>query len=338
MKRWILPLLAVAVAMVGVWKVTWGLAEDVVGGTELVAEDATAKELRLAEIVDRLVDEELSDATVGLDALEDETDDWAVRRIDARLPPGFRVDERARLIEELVEDPRYGSAPAIEAYVTTANELDVDVRIYVGKRLSHHVRLEPTLGDATAAPVSRTLPLVALVISDVGTDAEGIQVLQAGIPLTVGVVPFSPFALRAARNAVLGHKEVLIDLQPGQPLELAVDAVPYATGLLLRSAPDTDLDDELLSSEDLYLVDAAGQIQPKSLREARNAGIPVLRVSESVQEGHDWAARVEHLAQLHGAVVLMVPLDEADGAIRWLHSRQKDLRPAFANEVLQHGS
>ena len=338
MRKAIVPLLIVGVVAGVAWRVTSGLAEDVVGGGEVVDQGATAKEVRLAEIVDQLVDSELSDATILDDALEGD-EEWPVRRIDARLPNGFDVADRAELIEGLVEDPRYGDTPPIEAYVTTANELDVDVRVYVGKRLSHHLRLEPTLGSGPIEdPLARRqMPLVALVISDVGPDAEGVQVLQSGIPLTVGIVPFSPFALRAARNAVISHKEVVIDLQPGQPLDLAVDAVPYATGLLVTEPPGMDLDDALLADEDMYLLDAAGEIEPATLREARNAGIPVLRASESVASDRDWAARAEHLAELHGAVVLMVPLSEADGAIRWLHSRQADLRPAFANEVLERG-
>ncbi|MCP4804698.1 MAG: hypothetical protein GY913_33875 [Proteobacteria bacterium] len=339
MKRYALPILIVVGIAAAAWKITWGLAEDVVGGEELVAPEASAKEVRLADIVDQLVESELSDATIDGDVRKD-TDDWSVRTVDARLPNGFDVGDRAALIEELVEDDRYGDSPSIEAYVTTANELDVDVRVYIGKRLSHHLRLKPTLTSAPVAdPLSASTgaPLVALVISDIGPDAEGVLVLQAGIPLTVGIVPFSPFALRAARNAVLSHKEVLIDLQPGQPLDLAVDAVPYATGLLVTEPPGMALDDALLASEDLYLLDAAGELEPSTLREARNAGIPVLRASEVVTADQDWAARAEHLAELHGAVVLMVPLSEAPGAIRWLHARQGDLRPAFANEVLERG-
>lgn len=325
-----------AVVLVGLavlgWQLTWRMAEDVVGGevTEEAAPDG--KLLRLAEIADEIVESELTDAVVLAD--ENNQDNlWPTRRKRVRLPTGFDPNERAALIEQLIEDPRYGDDPPLQAYVTTANELDVDVRIYVGKRLSHHVSIEPTLGEA--ANQEDVTPLVAIVVSDLGVDGRGTAVLKAPIPLSVGIVPFSPFALRNARDAAIQHKEVLIDLQPGQPLDLAVDAVPYATGLLVGENPAMDLDDALLSSEHLYLLDAAGEIEPATLREARNAGIPVLRANENVEEDRDWSARVEHLAALHGAVVLTTTVADAPGAIRWLAARGNTLRPAFANEVLE---
>lgn len=318
----------------GVWQLMWSLAEDVVGGDVAEEPAPEAKALRLAEIADEIIDSELTDAIVIADD-EALLDLWPVRRQRVRLPGSFDPGERAAIIEKLIEDPRYGDDPPLQAYVTTANELDVDVRIYVGKRLSHHVSIEPTLGDPAGRRQDDPTPLVALVITDIGVDGRGTAVLKTDLPLSIGIVPFSPFALRNARDAAIQHKEVLIDLQPGQPLDLAVEGVPYATGLLIGENPGMDLDDALIGREHLYLLDAAGQIEPATLREARNAGIPVLRANEEVSADQDWAARVEHLAALHGAVVLIVGVEDAPGAIIWLAEHRNTLRPAFANEVLE---
>ncbi|HJN72305.1 MAG TPA: hypothetical protein QGF58_00110 [Myxococcota bacterium] len=324
--------LALAVLVVAAWQVTWHMAEDVGGGETEQEAAPDARALRLARIADEIVEGELTDAIVISDE-ETQEDLWPVRRKRVRLPARFDPADRATLIKRLVEDPRYGEDPPLVAYVTTANELDVDIRVYVGKRLSHHVSIEPTLGEAHLQ--DDVTPLVAIVVTGLGVDGRGTAVLKTNLPLTVGIVPFSPFALRNARDAAIQHKEVLIDLQAGQPLHIAIDSVPYATGLLVGENPGADLDDDLIASEHLYLLDAAGQIEPMVLREARNAGIPVLRANEVVTTDHDWAARVEHLAARHGAVVLTVSIDDAPGAIRWLAARRYTLRPAFANEVLE---
>lgn len=218
---------------------------------------------------------------------------------------------------------------SLQAYVTSQNELDVDVRVYEGKHLTHHLTFYPSLGDPHAQS-GLNRPLVALVVAGLGDDVQaGTTVLQARLPLSVAVAPFAPFSLLHARDAALFHKELLVDLGTDDPLAVAIAALPRSSGVLLREPGDLPAD----ALDEVYLLDASGGDGVR-----RHPGVPLLTVTEVIDgDVADHRVRIENLADRNGAVLLLVDMDDrlaVTSTVTWLHGNQDRLRPVFVSEIL----
>ena len=218
---------------------------------------------------------------------------------------------------------------SLTAYVTSQNELDVDVRVYEGKHLTHHLTFYPSLGQPSVQS-GLNRPLVALVVAGLGDDAQaGNAVLQARLPLSVAVAPFAPFSLLHARDAALFHKELLVDLGSDEPVAIAIAALPRSSGVLLHEPGD--LPEEAL--DEVYLLDASGGDGVR-----RHPGVPLLTVTEVIDgDVADHRVRIENLADRNGAVLLLVDVDDrlaVTSTVTWLHGNQDRMRPVFVSEVL----
>lgn len=215
----------------------------------------------------------------------------------------------------------------VETYVTSENDLDADLRIYQGKRQTHHLTFRPRL-EAPEAHRGLDRPLVAVLIEGLGRDAQaGQAVLEAPLPLSVAVRPFSPFGLLHARDAALEHKELLVDLGPEDPVPLALESLPWSTGVLLHEHRSF----ESGALHEYYLVDASGDSLARQ-------GVPMLGVGERVTgDVGPWTVRIENLADRNGAVLVLVSLDDREAVrstLRWLYESQDRLRAVFVSELL----
>ena len=265
---------------------------------------------------------DLSPWLENLEVVSDTTEDrdnLPIRRIEVQAQDQPRAEAEA-LKATLPED--------IEAYITSENELDVDLRIYEGKQQTWHLTFHPRL-TAPAARGGLDRPLVALLVAGLGYDGQaGQAVLEAPLPLTVAVEAFSPFALLHARDSALDHKELLLELPPEHEVAKAREALPLSTGILLRqtrSFPEGSL-------YEFYVVDASPGAGLARFE------VPMLAVTEIIQgnvEPH--IVRIENLADRNGAVLLMVELGDREAVrttVHWLYESQERLRPVFVTEIL----
>jgi len=262
---------------------------------------------------------DLADLTVLSNEVEDRSG-IQMRRIHVQAGPDAKAEAEA-LVATL--------PPASEAYVTSANDLDVDVRVYSGKNLTHHLTFTPSL-DQPERRRGLDRPWVALVVSGLGQNAQAAQtLLEVRMPITLAVTPFSPFSLLHARDAALHHKELLVELAPDHSPEDALAAVPRSSGLLLQQP--IDLGNAELGQ--VYLLDASGG---DGLR--RPADVPLLAVTEHIEgDVTPHTVRIENLADRNGSVVLLVDVDDPEAVtstVEWLYGNQTHLRPVFVSEVL----
>ena len=214
------------------------------------------------------------------------------------------------------------------------------MRVYAGKRLVHRIVLVPTLDEPEKSGRDRP-SMVALVVLGLGQDAQKDQaVLSAPVPLSVGLMPYSPFALRMAREATRNHKEVLVELPDTVTDDAsardAVLAVPGATGVVLLGPPKA-LAPNLLVQRSMVLLDAYGHAEGSALRKARERGIPLLRRHDDLTgELLSSLNRAHHMARKLGYVVLVIDVDHEriEQVLAWLKaSNPRDLRPVFLSEV-----
>jgi hypothetical protein len=291
-------------------------------------------------VVERLVPAALSEATLEREATRNESDDqgnWTAHMLTWRLPEGEDPQRTAMRIQQLAEE----MAPDSHVYVTSRDALDIDVRIYVGKRQTHHLKLLPTLSPKVP-PIAGGPALVALVVTGLGEDGPaGQAVLDRGLPLTLGMLAFRPFTLRQSLQAAVKHKEILLQFsekpESNTEIQEAFEAVPPATGLLVDEVPQS-LPVSLFLDQDLYLLDATGEVEGSVLRAASHAGVPVLRTIDHLEgEIETDLLRLRHLVRSHRGVVLTVEVGDpaCDAVLDWLEQvDSREIRPAFLTEIL----
>jgi len=335
----------IAIALcVGIYQLSFFFAEKMIYGESEAppnAVESTASELERL-VVETLVPAVLKDATLIEDATEERIDDmgsWNSISMSWQLPEGADSDRSATRLMTLTAE----MAPQTRVYRSSQDAFVEDLRIYVGKRLTHHLRLVPTLSDRLPPAPNRPTHL-ALVVLGLGNDgAESRTILQRKIPMSVGILPYSPFALRQARDAVRQHKEVLAliegPLKEKETLLKALLAVPNATGIALDAAP-TQLPVDKLLEGNLYLLDVQGEIESSALRDADNAGVPILRLDHAFSEGD--TLRLRHLARVSEGLIVTASVDDQaslNSLLDWLENDPpREIRPVFVSEFMDYAN
>lgn len=340
MRRVLWVLVGLVVLIGGLSTATTWLARAWIAGDAPAPAEVTLQPALLEEVLQSsLLPAVLRDAQVLDSHSEERTDpqgSWTSHETRYQLDPGVDVSALAGRLQGLARE----GVPGAEVYVTPRDDLEVDVRVYAGKRLVHRLVLIPTLEEPETARGEHPA-LVALVVLGMGQDAtKDNAVLSANVPLSIGLVPFSPFALRMAREATRHHKEVLVDL----PRDIADDAaaaeallaVPGATGVVLHGLPKA-LATDLLVSRSMVLLDASGTAEGTALRDARDRGVPLLRRHDDLSgELTSSLNRAHHMARRLGHVVLVVDISQDNVAqvLAWLKAADpRDLRPVFLSEI-----
>ncbi len=339
MRRALIALVGIAVALVLIDRAILWISKDWIERETTTSIDGSLQPALLEEVLESsLLPAVLEGAQLlgtEVDEQVDEKGAWLAHLSRYQLEPGQDPETQAARLRSLALD----ALPGAEVYVTEQDDLEVHVRFYAGKRLVHRVALVPTLDEPPKGDGSSAL--VALVILGLGEDARIDQrVLSSKFPLAVGIVPFSPFALRMSREAARHHKEILVQLPLGaatvEAASEAVLAVPGATGIVLTGPPEA-LPIEVLVERSMVLFDASGDAEGTALRAARDRGVPLVRRHE-VLDG-DLIARLNrahHMARKLGGVVLVIGADDPGlgQVIAWLaDSNRRDLRPAYLSEV-----
>ena len=339
MKRLLLPTVLVAFIALAIYQLSFFVANEAL----LPQSDSKSSgiENELPELV-RLIDENIIPLVLKESSrIENETrtesDDlgsWEVQSQTWQLPVGISNKELGTRLEQFTSD----IAPSAKVYRNRQDELIEVIRIYVGKRLTHRIELIPTLSEILP-PAPDKATLVAVAVLDLGqSGTESNTILKREIPISVGILPYSPFALKQARDAVLGSKEVLVlvkkPINDSEELIQAILAVPNATGVAIGSPP-ADLPISELKRKDLYILDIQGQTESAALRKAINANIPILRVNHRFEQGDE--LRIRHLARVNPGLIITVSakdMDATNSLLNWLSkSKPDEIRPVFVSEL-----
>ncbi len=332
-----------ALAALGFYRLSFFLTDQIVNGESkapTTAIESTASELERL-VVETLVPAVLQEAELTETVKEARSDDmgeWNSVTMTWRLPEGADPSRAATRLLKLTAE----MAPQAHVYRSTQEALGEDLRIYVGKRLTHHLRLIPTLSEELP-PVKNQPTQIAVVVLGLGHDgSESRTILSQPFPLSIGIVPYSPFALRQARDAIHKHKEVLAYIEHSlkQPEDLlkALLAVPNTTGVALK-APPTKLPVQKLLEKNLYVVDVRGEIESAALRQASNAGVKTLRLDHHFSEGD--GLRLRHLARVSEGLIVTVLVTEKEALsdlFEWIEqSDRKEIQTVFLSELLNPG-
>ena len=322
------------------YKASFVLSERMVRGQSeapaLAVESSTTELERL--VVETLVPAVLKDATLLEDATEIREDDmgeWNSVRMSWQLPEGEDPDRSASRLMALAQE----MAPQAKVYRSQQEALVESLRIYVGKRLTHHIQLTPTLSQQL--PPRRNTPTdLAVVVLGLGQNGQETKiVLERRFPLTVAIEPYSPFALRQARDAILKHKEVLSyfeePLRTEEDLIRGLAAVPNATGIALHAPPQA-LPLKKLVDDNLYVLDSRGDIESDALRRATNSGVSVLKLDHAFQAGD--LLKIQHIARVSTGLIVTVSVDEKEELeelLSWVETDAgREIRPVFLSELL----
>jgi polysaccharide deacetylase 2 family uncharacterized protein YibQ len=342
MKRLAVGLALLAVSALVIYKLSFFLAERMIYGEAEAppnAVESTASELERL-VVETLVPAVLKDATLIEDSSEERSDDmgtWNSISMSWQLPEGTDSDRVATRLMSLTAE----IAPQTRVYRSTQDALVEDLRIYVGKRLTHHLRLHPTFSDRLPPAPNRPTNLALVVLGLGHNGVETRKILQRKFPMTVGIIPYTPFALRQARDAVVHHKEVLVffdgPLKDADTLLKALLAIPNATGVALNAAP-SQLPVKKLLEANLYLLDVQGEIESSALRDAANAGVNILRLDHSFSQGD--TLRIRHLARVSEGLIVTAHVQDEDSLQTLLDWLEKDppreIRPVFLSELIDY--
>ena len=303
------------------------------------AVESTASELERL-VVETLVPAVLKDATLIEDESEIRTDDmgeWNSVRMSWQLPEGTDPERSANRLMALTQE----MAPQAKVYRSNQEALVENLRIYVGKRLTHHIQLTETLSDRLP-PRPNNPTVLAVVVLGLGQDGQQSRtILERRFPLTVAIAPYSPFALRQARDAVIKHKEVLCyfdePLKSNDELLRGLAAVPNATGVALNASPQA-LPVKKLLEDDLYLLDAQGDIESDAIRQATNSGVNILRLDHAFAA--DDSLKLQHIARVSEGLIVTVSVDAPEALselLDWVgQDAGRDIRPVFVSELIEN--
>ncbi len=261
---------------------------------------------------------------------------WEVWTSRWRLAAGEDAPVTGQRLASLVA----AASSDLDTYVVESGSGVTEVRVYGGSRLAARLALEPTLPEWPAVGPGDP-PLLAMVLDAVDHDPHASNRLLGDLqPLAVALSPYSPFTLRMARDAVTGHKEVLARVEPDTTPGEALEAVPYATGVLLATPPrgEPDAEAAALREQDIYVVDAVPEGLPAAwIRALKDAGVPRIRAVRLPPADPGEALRAFRArAAREGTGVLVVDVGDpsAQPALDSLaEARLHGFRPAFVAEV-----
>jgi hypothetical protein len=263
---------------------------------------------------------------------------WSTWITRWRLPADRDAVATGRRLASLVSADR----TELDTYVVENGSGAAEVRVYGGSRLAARLLLEPTLPEWPDVQTG-TFPLLALVLDGVDHDPHASNShLELAHPLAVALSPYSPYTLRMARDAVVRHKEVLARVEEDTTPAEALEAVPYATAVLITAPPrgEPDVQAGVLRAADVVVVDASPEGLPAAwMRALTDAGVPRIRAFRLPASGaadglRAFRARVAR----EGSGVLVVDADDpaAAAALDSLsEAATHGLRPAFVAEVAQ---
>jgi len=317
MKRALALLLLVVASFATVWSlpelVHWWSQEERMESGDVARVDTTAVDSFLAQALER----------IGADEVLARDENEGVVRAIHRLPRGADAVAAAQRVRDLGEDQ------GIELYVNSPDGLDAELRIYAGRHLRARVLLIPDLGATPSAPRVPTLrerPLVSLVVAGLGGQ-DVAEIMNSSVPLSLAVRPWTPFALRIAREGLQHWHEILVHM-PATDTDAAARAVPWASGWLLDTGPEPDLP-SLDMGVLVYPAAQPGRRPPSGL-------LPVPAQRPARLSARETLARTRALAVRNGAATMIIEADdpELSAVLAWAQAAHlSGFRMALASEV-----
>lgn len=242
------------------------------------------------------------------------------------MPPGRRPQE---LQAGLRGEPRLGG---LQVYVTQADELHHELRIFAAERLLLQRRVRSWLPERPVVS-AESPPLLGLVV--VLTEDETLRRLGAWeAPLGIALPPFAPHAARSARQASWDGKGVLALLDPAEDLVAQSQALREAGGVLLLDPLGEGADRRAwlttLSSTRQFLLD--GRVSPSDglAADAEAAGVPYQRVVGRLAAGQERRVVWALCLRRGGGVVVVDATDEGLGELEDFVEASRDVGFALA--------
>ena len=193
------------------------------------------------------------------------------------LPRGLRPKELEKLLRA---DPRLLGVPV---YVTRADALLWNLRVFAGSELLFRRELRPWLPASPPHPPGNPPELIVLI--DLRASDVGRRVLKWKSPLAVILEPFAPPTLRLARDAAKASQAVVCALRSEEPVVEQLQAVPHASAVLVEDKlPESVALDAFLApllEAGVTLVDGC----PRGCFDAaqvQKAGVPLLRTATAL--------------------------------------------------------
>ena len=330
---WLLSAALVVVLLLVIWEIAGSgggvaLFERIFGTRDLAP--------RAAEI-----DRAVSAALVGLgaDGVASEREEWTRGRhhwphweTKARLPRDVGIYESNLAITKAVRGAGGSVVQVTEEGPDWRGLTTLEMHVAHGDFETHRIVLSESADEPAArAPASGARPKVAIVIDDLGYNRSAAthQLIGLGVPITISVLPHTPYAADIAEAAHRAGKEVLVhipmepedypELNAGEGVLLtshshaeirelvssAVDAVPYAAGAnnhmgsaFTKDRARVRVVMETLRAEDYFFLDSMTTPESVGISEASRAGVPTARNRMFIDSSLDEHGRVDVESQL----------------------------------------
>ncbi len=320
------------------WAVLFRLSAHNSGGVDNLTDNPVVQTRFEQLVIETLVPAILGNAILEVEEKTSRTDDegqWSSTEMTWRLPQTLDTRLVAAELEQMTDE----LAPHATVYRSSPEDNVEVLRIYLGKRLTHHLTLQPTL-STLLPPQGDTPALLAVVVTGLGHNGRADhEIIETEFPITVAIDPFAPFALRNARDSLHFFKEVIVtstgDDLSSEDIASAISAVPNSTGLLLASAP-REIPHAALSASDHYMLALPVSTETPAIREATSEGVRLITSNLSI--GDDGLLRFQH--QLRGQPYLVVTISATSQHLSELldfiaNAPQELLRPVFLSEILE---
>jgi len=322
------------------WAVIWRLSSLKSDDRAFDATVSPVVQTRFEQLViETMVPAILGNATLVAEERTTRTDDegeWTSTEMTWQLPQTLETDRVAAELGQMTSE----LAPHATVYQSSPDYNVEVLRIYLGKRLTHHLTIQPTL-STLLPPQGDTPALLAVVVTGLGHNGrDDRQIIESSFPLTVAIEPFAPFALRNARDSLHLFKEVIVaatsDDLSAEEISSGLSAVPNSTGLLLAPAP-RELPIEALSSAHHYMLALQSSTETPAIREATSSGIRLLTSNLSIVD--DGLLRFQHLIRSHPYLVVTLPADsqQLTELLDYVENAPESLlRPVFLSEIINY--
>lgn len=241
------------------------------------------------------------------------------------LPRGMAPSS---LQSTLRDDPRLSAA---SVYLTRADDLLWRLRVFDGARLILQRDVRPWMSPSPPHPPGNPPELVVLVDARSGDDAWVRRVLGWRSPVAVLLQPFAPSTLRRADEAARASREVVVAVDPAEPLGEQLEAVPHAAAAWIESRLPLEADPVVwlgpLARDRLVLIDGCPE-GCVDVDVAARAGVERLRLAgrrpAEEREGVAEVALVRNLAVQRGYGVVLT--DASKAGARWIEQLLDDAK------------
>ncbi len=326
-------LVLLVILFLAAWEfLSGGRASEILAGIRGPA-DLTERAAAVDSAVDAvLVGLGVADVRSSAEEESDGLHAWTHWEKSGEIPHGVGVFDCNATITRAVLEAGGSIVRVTESGPDWQGRLTLDMRFGVRDVETHHIVLKEATAQAAGRPVYEDgAPRIAIIIDDLGySDGSAVrQFLRSDFPVTVSILPGTPYSDALADEAFRAGKEVLVhipmepesypDTDPGDGALLldqtysqissltadAIDAVPHAVGANnhMGSAFTQDRGRmrammSVVSDKGFFYVDSMTTPLSKGFPEAERAGVRVARNNMFIDSPLDEQGRMDVRSQL----------------------------------------